>query len=118
MQLPIDLRSDTVTRPTPGMRAAMAAAEVGDDVFGDDPTVRRLEARIAEMLGKEAALLRAFRHDGQPAWRARALPGRATNSCAKPIATFCATSKAPTRSCSASPRSRSKATTACCTSSN
>ena len=56
MQLPIDLRSDTVTRPTPGMRAAMAAAEVGDDVFGDDPTVRRLEDRIAEMLGKEAAL--------------------------------------------------------------
>ncbi len=56
MQLPIDLRSDTVTRPTPGMRAAMAAAEVGDDVFGEDPTVRRLEERIAEMLGKEAAL--------------------------------------------------------------
>ncbi|MEX0611336.1 MAG: GntG family PLP-dependent aldolase [Pirellulales bacterium] len=56
MQLPIDLRSDTVTRPTPGMRAAMAEAEVGDDVFGEDPTVRRLEARIAEMLGKEAAL--------------------------------------------------------------
>jgi threonine aldolase len=56
MQLPIDLRSDTVTRPTPGMRAAMAAAEVGDDVFGDDPTVKRLESRIADMLGKEAAL--------------------------------------------------------------
>ncbi len=56
MQLPIDLRSDTVTRPTPAMRAAMAAAEVGDDVFGEDPTVRQLEARVAEMLGKEAAL--------------------------------------------------------------
>jgi threonine aldolase len=56
MQLPIDLRSDTVTRPTPGMRTAMAAAEVGDDVFGDDPTVCRLEARISEMLGKEAAV--------------------------------------------------------------
>jgi threonine aldolase len=56
MQIPIDLRSDTVTRPSPGMRAAMAAAEVGDDVFGDDPTVKRLEARVAEMLGKEAAL--------------------------------------------------------------
>jgi threonine aldolase len=56
MKPPIDLRSDTVTRPTPGMRAAMAAAEVGDDVFGDDPTVKRLESRIAEMLGKEAAL--------------------------------------------------------------
>jgi len=56
MQLPIDLRSDTVTRPSAGMRAAMAAAEVGDDVFGEDPTVRLLEGRIAEMLGKEAAL--------------------------------------------------------------
>lgn len=53
---PIDLRSDTVTKPTPAMRAAMAEAEVGDDVFGDDPTVQRLEARLAEMLGKEAAL--------------------------------------------------------------
>lgn len=52
----VDLRSDTVTRPTPGMRAAMAAAEVGDDVFGDDPTVNGLQERIAEMLGKEAAL--------------------------------------------------------------
>jgi threonine aldolase len=56
MQPPIDLRSDTVTRPTAGMRAAMAAAEVGDDVFGEDATVRRLEERIADMLGKEAAL--------------------------------------------------------------
>jgi threonine aldolase len=53
---PIDLRSDTVTRPTAAMRAAMAAAEVGDDVFGDDPTVNALQARIASMLGKEAAL--------------------------------------------------------------
>jgi threonine aldolase len=52
----IDLRSDTVTKPTPGMRAAMAAAEVGDDVFGDDPTVNRLEERVAKLLGKEAAL--------------------------------------------------------------
>src|SRR5438477_7400550 len=52
----IDLRSDTVTRPTPGMRAAMAAAEVGDDVFNEDPTVNRLQERVAEMLGKEAAL--------------------------------------------------------------
>ena len=53
---PIDLRSDTVTRPTPAMRAAMMAAEVGDDVFGDDPTVNALQARIAALLGKEAAL--------------------------------------------------------------
>ena len=52
----IDLRSDTVTRPTSAMRAAMAAAEVGDDVFGDDPTVNALQERIAAMLGKEAAL--------------------------------------------------------------
>src|SRR5262245_21438678 len=52
----IDLRSDTVTRPTPGMRAAMVAAEVGDDVFGEDPTVLRLQERVAVLLGKEAAL--------------------------------------------------------------
>jgi threonine aldolase len=52
----IDLRSDTVTRPTPAMRAAMAAAEVGDDVYGEDPTVNRLEARAAEIFGREAAL--------------------------------------------------------------
>ena len=52
----IDLRSDTVTKPTEGMRAAMAAAEVGDDVYREDPTVNRLEALTAEMLGKEAAL--------------------------------------------------------------
>jgi threonine aldolase len=53
---PIDLRSDTVTKPTPAMRRAMAEAEVGDDVFGDDPTVKLLEARTAELLGKEEAL--------------------------------------------------------------
>ncbi|HEX6878141.1 MAG TPA: threonine aldolase family protein [Nocardioidaceae bacterium] len=52
----IDLRSDTVTGPTAGMRAAMAAAEVGDDVYGEDPTVRRLEERVAGLFGKEAAL--------------------------------------------------------------
>jgi threonine aldolase len=52
----VDLRSDTVTRPTPGMRRAIAEAEVGDDVFGDDPTVKALEERIADLLGKEAAL--------------------------------------------------------------
>jgi threonine aldolase len=52
----IDLRSDTVTRPTPAMRRAMAEAVVGDDVFGDDPTIIALEARIATLLGKEAAL--------------------------------------------------------------
>jgi len=52
----IDLRSDTVTKPSPAMRRAMAEAEVGDDVFGDDPTVNALEARAAELLGKEAGL--------------------------------------------------------------
>jgi threonine aldolase len=52
----VDLRSDTVTRPTPAMRQAMAQAEVGDDVFGDDPTVNALQERIAAMTGKEAAL--------------------------------------------------------------
>lgn len=52
----VDLRSDTVTRPTAEMRAAMAAAEVGDDVYGEDPTVNRLEKRAAEMFGKDAAL--------------------------------------------------------------
>ena len=53
---PIDLRSDTVTQPTAAMRAAMMAADLGDDVFGDDPTVNALQARIATLLGKEAAL--------------------------------------------------------------
>jgi threonine aldolase len=53
---PIDLRSDTLTRPTPGMREAMARAEVGDDVFGEDPTVNALQERAAALLGKEAAL--------------------------------------------------------------
>jgi threonine aldolase len=52
----IDLRSDTVTRPTPQMRAAMASAEVGDDVYGEDPTVNLLERRAAEVFGREAAL--------------------------------------------------------------
>jgi len=54
--MPIDLRSDTVTRPTPAMRAAMAEAQVGDDVYGEDPTVTRLEERVADLLGVEAAL--------------------------------------------------------------
>ena len=53
---PIDLRSDTVTRPTPAMRDAMMAAPLGDDVFGDDPSVNALQERIAAILGKEAAL--------------------------------------------------------------
>ena len=53
---PIDLRSDTVTLPSPAMREAMARAEVGDDVYGEDPTVNRLQETVADLLGKEAAL--------------------------------------------------------------
>ncbi|MDE3170721.1 MAG: low specificity L-threonine aldolase, partial [Acidobacteriota bacterium] len=52
----VDLRSDTVTRPTAAMRRAMAEAEVGDDVYGEDPTVNRLEERAAKIFGREAAL--------------------------------------------------------------
>src|SRR5271156_1748671 len=53
---PVDLRSDTVTRPTPEMRRAMAEAVVGDDVYGEDPTVNRLQERAAQIFGREAAL--------------------------------------------------------------
>src|SRR5512146_2980580 len=52
----VDLRSDTVTKPTPEMRRAMAEAEVGDDVYGEDPTINRLEQRAAEIFGREAAI--------------------------------------------------------------
>ena len=52
----IDLRSDTVTRPSHGMRRAMAEAPVGDDQYGEDPSVNRLQERVAELLGKQAAL--------------------------------------------------------------
>jgi threonine aldolase len=55
--MPVDLRSDTVTRPGPDMRAAMAAAPVGDDVYGEDPTVNALEQRVAALFGREAAML-------------------------------------------------------------
>jgi threonine aldolase len=72
----VDLRSDTVTRPTAAMRKAMAEAEVGDDVYGEDPTVRRLEDRVASLLGVEAAL---FTPSGtmanQIALRAHTRPG-------------------------------------------
>src|SRR5438270_7488389 len=56
IQAMIDLRSDTVTKPTPAMRRAMADAEVGDDVYGEDPTVNRLQERAAEIFEKEAAI--------------------------------------------------------------
>ncbi|HEX8768317.1 MAG TPA: beta-eliminating lyase-related protein, partial [Jatrophihabitans sp.] len=55
----VDLRSDTITRPSPAMRRAMAEAEVGDDVYRDDPTVNALEAEVAELLGYEAGLFTA-----------------------------------------------------------
>jgi threonine aldolase len=73
---PIDLRSDTVTRPAPEMRRAMAEAEVGDDVFGDDPTVNRLQEKVAALLGKEAALFVASGTMGnEVAIRALTSPG-------------------------------------------
>jgi threonine aldolase len=73
----IDLRSDTVTRPTAKMRAAMAEAEVGDDVYGEDPTVNRLEARAAEVLGREAGLFMPTGSMGnQVAIRLHTLPGQ------------------------------------------
>ena len=72
----IDLRSDTVTRPTAGMRAAMASAPVGDDQFGEDPTVNELQLRIAELLGKDAALwLPSGTMANQVALRALTRPG-------------------------------------------
>jgi threonine aldolase len=72
----IDLRSDTVTMPTPEMRAAMAAAEVGDDVLGDDPTVAALERRTADVLGKEAAVyMPSGTMTNQVAIRAHTEPG-------------------------------------------
>jgi threonine aldolase len=72
----IDMRSDTVTRPTPGMREVMARAEVGDDVFGDDPTVNRLQSVVADLLGKEAALFVPSGTMGnQLALRAQTRPG-------------------------------------------
>jgi len=72
----IDFRSDTVTKPTPEMRRAIAEAEVGDDVFGEDPTVNRLEEKLAEMLGKEAAVfVTSGSQANQVAIRAQTQPG-------------------------------------------
>jgi len=72
----IDLRSDTVTKPTPAMRQAMVNAEVGDDVFGEDPTVNRLQDRVAALLGKEAALFVASGTMGnQLCLKTHTLPG-------------------------------------------
>ena len=72
----IDLRSDTVTRPTPAMREAMARAEVGDDVYGEDPTAKRLEATAARLVGKQAALfVPSGTMANQASLRAAARPG-------------------------------------------
>jgi threonine aldolase len=72
----VDLRSDTVTRPTPAMRKAMAEAEVADDVYGEDPTVRALEEQVAELLGTEAALfVPSGTMANQVALRAHTTPG-------------------------------------------
>lgn len=74
--LPVDMRSDTATRPTPGMRRAMAEAEVGDDMLGEDPTVNRLEARMSELLGKEAAVFACSgTQSNQMGVRVHCLPG-------------------------------------------
>jgi threonine aldolase len=76
MLTPIDLRSDTVTRPTQAMRHHMATAEVGDDVLGDDPTVIRLQERVAELLGKQAAcFVPSGTMANQTAIRAQTEPG-------------------------------------------
>ena len=81
MPAPFDLRSDTVTRPTEAMRAAMAAAEVGDDCYGDDPTVLALEAKVASMLGKPAAVfLPSGTMSNQIAVRIHCRPGDAIAS--------------------------------------
>src|ERR1043166_7676528 len=72
----IDLRSDTVTRPTQGMRAAMAGARVGDDQFGEDPTINEVQARMATLLGKDASLwLPSGTMANQVALRALTHPG-------------------------------------------
>ena len=70
----IDLRSDTVTKPTDEMRRAMYEAEVGDDVYGEDPSINRLQERAAEMLGKEAGSAHRQRHYEQPGRRPHPLP--------------------------------------------
>src|SRR5262245_30238530 len=72
----IDMHSDTATKPTAGMRQAMATAEVGDDMCGEDPTVNRLEAMMAELLGKEAAVYNCSgTQSNQMAVRTHCLPG-------------------------------------------
>ena len=81
----IDLRSDTLTKPTPAMLAAMAAAEVGDEQYLEDPTVNELQRRMAELLGHEAAALPADGDDGEPGRAPRADDARAR--CSSPRST-------------------------------
>ena len=91
----VDLRSDTVTRPTPEMRRAMADAEVGDDVYGEDPTVNALQDAYAERVGKEAALFVPSGVDGQPDRPAPAGPGRARWSSPAAASTWSSTRTGP-----------------------
>ncbi len=70
----IDLRSDTITKPTPAMLEAMFTAEVGDDVLGDDPTVLALEAKAAAMFGHGSGLVLYIRNDDEPARYPHACP--------------------------------------------
>ncbi len=80
MQKLIDLRSDTVTKPSDEMRKAMYEAEVGDDVFKEDPTVNKLESFAAELLGKEAALYVSERSYGKSnLFKCSYKPGRRSN---------------------------------------
>lgn len=70
----IELRSDTFTKPTPGMLDAMMHAEVGDDVFGEDPTVNKLESKLAALFGMDEGVFLPFGHHGQPDWHSGAYP--------------------------------------------
>ncbi len=94
----IDLRSDTVTRPSRAMLEAMMAAPVGDDVYGDDPTVNALQDYAAELSGKEGRHFSAYRHSGQP-WSLCSVTANVAKSilsvrpritiCLKPVAQRC-----------------------------
>jgi threonine aldolase len=93
----IDLRSDTVTTPSPGMRRAMAEAPVGDDQYGEDPSVNRLQERIAELLGKEAALfVPSGTMANQIGLGTRAERGRRIRACSSPSSDAAGSSPPPT----------------------
>ena len=72
----IDLRSDTVTKPSPGMRRAMAEADVGDDVFGEDPCINRLQEMIGAVAGERGGAVRPLRDHGQSTLHQGAHPAR------------------------------------------